>query len=112
MKAFLVGLLAGAVAATSVVILGTLSLFVGVPLLIIGVLIPPRFFGAAGTLTGFGAAWLVLFGRVAITCRFPDCQGPASSPAIDSLAPFLVAGAVCVFGGLVLLGIGLARRPR
>ncbi|HLA17281.1 MAG TPA: hypothetical protein VJZ72_10310 [Candidatus Limnocylindrales bacterium] len=112
MKTFLIGLLSGAVGATSVVILGTLSVFIGVPLLIVGVLIPPRFFGAAGTLIGFGAGWIVLFGRVAITCRLPYCQGPDGSSAIDSLAPWVAVGAIGVIAGLVLLGIGLARRPR
>ena len=99
---FLIGLLAGAVSAAVMGILATLGAIVGVPLLIIGILIPPRLFGAAGTLIGFGAGVLVLFGRIALTCIPPGCSGPAATP-------FLAVGAISVVTGLVLVAVGVAR---
>lgn len=113
MKAFLVGLLAGVVAGFSMFILGTLTVFVGVPLLVIGVFIPPRLLGAAGTLIGLGATWLVVFGPVATTCRPPDCStGGSGETAFATVGPWLAVAAACLVAGLVLLVIGLARRSR
>jgi hypothetical protein len=104
-RTFVIGLIAGAVGAASMLILATLGALVGLPLLVIGLFIPPRLYGASGTLIGFGGAVVLLYGRIALTCTPPECQGPSATP-------FLVAGAVSLGSGLVLLAIGTTRRPR
>lgn len=83
-------------------ILAVLGALVGVPLLVIGLIIQPRLFGIAGTLIGFGGVVLMLFGRVAITCQPPECEGPSATP-------FLVAGAVSLVTGVILLVVAFLR---
>lgn len=61
----------------------------------------------AGELVGFGGAWLVLLGRVALECRAPDGEIGCQAPGIE---PWLVAGAVLLGLGLVLTAVAVARR--
>jgi hypothetical protein len=104
-RAFLIGFIAGSLSVAVTAVVTTLGALVGVPLLVIGIFVPPRLYGAAGTLMGFGLAQLVLFGRTAITCQPPDCSGP-------SVEPLIVAGAISFAAGIGLLGIAYVRRPR
>jgi hypothetical protein len=97
-----IGLVAGAVGAASLVILAAIGAVIGIPLIVIGLFVPPRLYGAAGTLIGFGATIVALFGRVALTCRPPGCTGPSAEP-------FVAIGALCFAIGLVLLGVAWAR---
>jgi hypothetical protein len=104
-RAFLVGLVAGAVGATVTLLLAVLGAIVGVPLLLIGIFIPPRLYGAAGTLIGLGGALTVLFGRVALTCRPPECVGPSATP-------FVIAGITCLAIGLTIGAVAVLRDRR
>jgi hypothetical protein len=61
-----------------------------------------------GLLTGFGAIWLALLGRVAITCRAADgfgCQAPG-------IEPWLAVGAGMLAIGLALTTIAFVRARR
>ena len=62
-----------------------------------------RLAALGGLLVVFGAAWTLLLGRVAVTCRAPDCL----SPGIESW----VTVGVCVgVAGLALTVISALRR--
>jgi hypothetical protein len=104
-RAFTIGLVAGAIGVTVTLFLAILGALVGVPLIVIGVFIPPRLYGAAGTLIGAGVGLVLLFGRVAITCQPPWCSGPSPDP-------FIAAGVVSTLAGLALLVLGLVRDRR
>jgi hypothetical protein len=101
-KAFLVGLVAGAASAGVLLVAATFGALIGVPLLVIGLLVPPRLYAASGTLVGFGAIALAIFGRVAIACAPPGCQGVTAMP-------FVVAGATCLAVGFALLVLAIVR---
>ncbi len=61
-----------------------------------------------GLLTGFGAIWLALLGRVAITCRADGgfgCQAPG-------IEPWLAVGAGVLAIGLALTTIAFVRARR
>jgi hypothetical protein len=81
-RSFVVGLVAGAVGGACLAILAAIGALIGLPLIVIGLFIPPRLYGAAGTFIGFGAAIVALFGRVAIVCVPPGCTGPSMTPLV------------------------------
>ena len=63
----------------------------------------PRAAAIGGVLIGLGGTWLVLFGRVAVTCQ-ADCVAP-------DLRPWLgVAGVLTGLGGIVTAREVRARR--
>jgi hypothetical protein len=73
--------------------------------LIVGLLVPPRPFGAAGTLAGWGATWALVLLAADARCDAPDCLGP-------DLTNWLIAAGVLVAGACALLVIGIRRRSR
>ncbi len=101
-RALLLGLVAGALGG-----LVLLSWRVGMPwlgLIAIGVgaLAPPRPFGLAGTLVGWGCVWIALFLQADAACDPASCSGP-------SVAPWLAASAALVVAGLLITGVDRAR---
>jgi hypothetical protein len=104
-RSFVIGLVAGAVGAASLAILAVIGALIGLPLIVIGLFIPPRLYGAAGTFIGFGAVTVALFGRVAITCQPPGCSGP-------STMPFVALGLACLAAGLGVLAFASLRDRR
>jgi hypothetical protein len=103
--AWLVGLVAGSLG-------GLLSLTWAVPVpglglvaIVVGCLIPPRPFGAAGALIGAGATWATLLLGASAACDPASCVGP-------DLTPWLLSSMVLVVVGTGLLVFGLLRsRP-
>jgi hypothetical protein len=78
---------------------------------VLALLVGPRAAAIGGLLTGLGGVWLVLLGRVAITCRAPEGETGCSAPGIEQ---WLAVG-----GGMLALGLTLtvvavirARPPR
>jgi hypothetical protein len=63
-----------------------------------------------GLLTGIGAIWLVLLGRMAIACpvRDPSELG-CHAPGLD---PWLTAGGVMLAAGLAVSALAFGRRRR
>ena len=76
-----------------------------VPALIVG----PRVASIGGLLTGSGAIWLVLLGRVGLMCRAPDGEIGCQAPGIE---PWLAAGGVQLAVGLALTVIAVLRTRR
>lgn len=62
-----------------------------------------RLAALGGLLLGFGGAWALLLGRVAVTCRPPTCL----SPDIES---WVAVGAGIGAAGLALTAISVLRR--
>jgi hypothetical protein len=78
---------------------------------ILAVIIGPRVMAIGGLLTGLGAIWLVLLGRVALECQAPAGAIGCSAPGIEQ---WLAVGA-----GMLAIGVALtvvagvrARPPR
>jgi hypothetical protein len=62
-----------------------------------------------GLLTGIGACWLVLLGRVAITCQATGDELGCHAPGIE---PWLAVGAGVLAIGLALTIVAFARARR
>lgn len=99
------GLLAGALG-------GLLGLTWAVPIpglgivpLVVGMLAPPRPFGAAGTLIGWGLMWTALFLRADAACDPGSCQGP-------DITPWLLVATVLTGAGVGLLAVAAVRSRR
>lgn len=77
-----------------------------IPAAIVG----PRAAAIGGLLTGFGAIWLALLGRVAITCRAADgfgCQAPGIEPWLA-----VGAGVLAIGAALTIVAFVRARQRR
>jgi hypothetical protein len=59
----------------------------------------PRAAAIGGLLTGLGAIWVVLLGRVAITCQATGDEPGCHAPGIE---PWLVVGAAMIAVGVAL----------
>jgi hypothetical protein len=59
----------------------------------------PRVAGIGGLLTGLGAIWLLLLGRVAVTCRATGDEPGCHAPGIE---PWLLVGAAMLAVGVAL----------
>lgn len=102
---FVVGLTAG-FASLEIPPLGWgLAIAFAVPALIAG----PRLTSMSGLLTGYGAIWLVLLGRVALQCRARDGEIGCQAPGIEA---WLMAGAALLAVGVALTVVAVGRRRR
>ena len=63
------------------------------------VIVGPRAAAFGGLLTGAGAVWLGLLGRVALECQAPDGEIGCQAPGIE---PWLAAGAAMLAIGIAL----------
>jgi hypothetical protein len=100
------GLLLGLIAG---VLGGVLTLTWAVPVpgigllpLAVGLLAPPRPFGAAGMLIGWGSTWAALFLRADAACDPGSCQGP-------DITPWLLVATLLIGAGVGLLAIAIVR---
>jgi hypothetical protein len=66
-----------------------------IPALVAG----PRLAAIGGLLSGLGTIWVVLLGRVALTCRAPDGEIGCSAPGIET---WLAVGGAMLLVGLTL----------
>ena len=64
---------------------------------------------AAGLLTGLGMSWVVLLGRVALTCRATDGEVGCHAPGIE---PWLAVGLGMLATGVMLTVLEVARQRR
>jgi hypothetical protein len=98
---------AGGLLALEIPTLGWLILVLfAVPAAIVG----PRAAAIGGLVTGFGACWLVLLGRVAITCGATDDELGCHAPGIEQ---WLAVSAGVLAIGLTLTAVSYVRaRPR
>ena len=62
-------------------------------------IVGPRAAATGGLLTGFGGVWLVLFARVAVTCRATGDEIGCHAPGIEQ---WLAAGATILTVGVAL----------
>jgi hypothetical protein len=76
-----------------------------VPALIVG----PRAAAIGGLLTGAGALWLVLLGRVALTCRAAAGEIGCQAPGIE---PWLAAGGAMLAVGVALTVVAIRQSKR
>jgi hypothetical protein len=78
-----------------------------IPAAIIG----PRTAAIGGLLSGLGACWLVILGRVAVTCRAtgeePGCQAPGIEPWLA-----VSAGALTIGIAMTIFAVARVRRGR
>jgi hypothetical protein len=74
-----------------------------IPAAIVG----PRAAAIGGLLTGLGGIWLVLLGRVAITCQATGEELGCHAPGIES---WLAVGGAMLAIGIVLSSVGARRR--
>ena len=101
-KRWLIGLITGGVAACGLLVAGPIAGALGVVAVLLAVVERPRAAAIGGVLLGIGGAWLVLFGRVALTCRV-DCASPDLAPWLSLAAGFVGLGA--------LVTVRASRRP-
>jgi hypothetical protein len=95
-RRIVVGLVVGVAAGAGTLIAGPIAGLLGLAAIALAVAEAPRVPAIGGVLIGLGGAWLVLFGRVALTCR-QECVGP-------DLGPWLaVAGVIAALGVVVTL---------
>lgn len=100
---FLAGVVLGAVMGVALLFAGTLTLLPGLVVWTWLAAKRPRFVGASGGLLGFGASWLLVFGRAAYRCTTDaTCTQP-------DLRPWLGLGAALLVAGLALGLIALRR---
>ena len=99
-RRWVIGLVVGAVAGAGTLLAGPIAGLLGLIAIVLAVVESPRAAAIGGVLIGLGGAWLVLFGRVALTCR-GDCVAPG-------LEPWLVAAGI--LAGLGVLVTLRARR--
>jgi hypothetical protein len=102
---FVVGVTAG-FATLEIPTLGWLLVVVfAIPALIVG----PRVAAIGGVLTGLGGVWLVLLGRVALTCQAAGDELGCQAPGIE---PWLAVGGAMLAAGIALTIVAGARARR
>ena len=107
-RGWLAGLVVGLATGLLSLELGPLGWLVAAAFALPALIVGPRVASIGGLLTGFGGIWLVLLGRVALTCRIPDGDG-CQAPGIES---WLIASAVLRRAGLGLTVVAIARDRR
>ena len=107
LRAFLLGLVAGALGGVLLVEFGIGLPFLAALAIALGCAARPRPMGAAGTLIGWGATWIAVLASAAHACAVDQTCG--DSP--PSVAPWIVAGLGLVLAGSVLVLSSDRRRP-
>lgn len=98
-RAFLLGLVAGALGGLLLVEFGIGLPFLAALAIAIGCAVRPRWVGAAGTLIGWGSLWIVLLTIAARACA----TSPSCGDTPPSVVPWITAGAGLIAVGLALL---------
>ena len=95
---WIAGLAVGAAGGFLALELPTIGYLLLVLFAIPAAVVGPRAAAIGGLLTGAGAIWLILLGRVALECRAPDgeigCQAPGIEPWLAASAGMLAVGIV------------------
>lgn len=110
-RPWLSGLAVGAGAGFATLVVPTLGWLLILAFLVPALLIPgSRLSAVGGLLIGLGVVWLLLLGRMALTCSVTDpnelgCHAP-------DMGPWLTTGGVLLGAGMLLtaLAIGQSRR--
>jgi hypothetical protein len=105
---WIAGLVVGVTAGFATLEIPTLGWLLVVLFAIPTAIVGPRAAAIGGLLTGLGAVWLVLLGRVAITCQATDDELGCQAPGIES---WLAVGAAMLAIGLAL-SVGEVVRAR
>ena len=93
-RRWVIGLVVGAVAGAGTLVAGPTVGLLGLIAIVLAVSEVPRAAAIGGVLMGLGGSWLVLFGRVALTCR-QECVAPDFGPWL------VIAGGLGALGALV-----------
>lgn len=101
LRAFLLGLVAGGLGGILLIEFGIGLPVLAAPAIAVGCAIRPWPIGAAATLIGWGAAWIVLIGNAAHACEVDANCGDAP----PDVGPWILVGA-----GLIAVGLGLLIR--
>jgi hypothetical protein len=101
-RAWLPGLVVGCAAGFATLEIPSLGWLLVLAFAIPALAGPARWPAIAGLLTGVGAIWLILLGRVALTCRAVDGEVGCQAPGIE---PWLWAGAGILAAGLLLTAL-------
>jgi hypothetical protein len=108
-KGWIAGLVVGVAGGFLALEFPTLGWLILVLFAIPAAVVGPRAAAIGGLLTGFGACWLVLLGRVAITCQATGDELGCHAPGIE---PWLAVGAGVLAIGLALTIVAFARARR
>jgi hypothetical protein len=108
-RGWLAGLVVGVTAGFATLELPTLGWLLAVAFAISAALVGPRVAAIGGLLTGLGAIWFVLLGRVALTCQATGDELGCHAPGIE---PWLAVGAAMLAVGLALTLVAGIRAGR
>jgi hypothetical protein len=98
-RGWIAGLVVGVAAGFATLELPTLGWLIVVVFAVLAAVMGPRAAALGGLLTGLGGIWLVLLGRVALTCQATGDELGCHAPGIE---PWLVVGAAMLASGLAL----------
>jgi hypothetical protein len=96
---WIAGFVVGVTAGFATLEIPTLGWLLVVVFAILAAITGPRVAALGGLLTGVGAIWLVLLGRVAITCQATGDELGCHAPGIE---PWLLVGAAMLALGVAL----------
>ena len=96
---WLPGLVVGVTAGFATLELPSLGWLLVIVFAIPAAIVGTRIAALGGLFTGLGTVWLVLLGRVALTCQAPDGEIGCQAPGIES---WLLVGAAMFAVGAVL----------
>ena len=110
-KGWIAGLVVGAAGGFLALEFPTLGWLTLVLFAVLAASVGPRAAAIGGLLSGLGACWLVILGRVAITClgsgEEPGCQAPGIEPWLA-----VSAGALTIGIALTIFASARVRRGR
>jgi len=103
-RGWLAGLVVGVAAGFLTLEFPSLGWLLAIAFAVPAGIVGPRLAAVGGLVTGIGAVWIVLLGRVALTCR-EGCQAPG-------IEIWLIFGGSVLAAGLTLSVIAAWRRRR
>lgn len=108
-SSWIAGLAVGAAAGFLALELPTIGYLILVLFAIPAAVVGPRAAAIGGLLIGFGGVWLLLLGRVAVSCRAIDGEIGCQSPGIEQ---WLAVGAAVMAVGVALTIAAVVRGRR
>jgi hypothetical protein len=110
-RGWLPGVVVGVTAGVAALEAGPLGWMLAAAFAVPALVVGPRIASIGGLLTGGGAAWVIVLGRVALMCRVPGGEMGCQAPGIE---PWLVASGAQLAVGVALpaMAIVLDRRSR
>ena len=103
------GFVVGVAAGFATLEFPTLGWLLVIVFAILAAILGPRMAAIAGLLTGLGTIWLVILGRVAISCQATGDELGCHAPEI---APWLIAGGAMLATGVALTVVAYRRGRR